>query len=132
MIPLVGPPGTVAAMTSEDADAGYHSIAGPNWRNEVSARAVIAESVNRAITQIDRVACPILIQIAAHDTIAPPDQARAAAWRAKGNVEVREHPGLHFDVYLGEGREKSLDDQLHFLRRHLGAVREITPATLEA
>jgi pimeloyl-ACP methyl ester carboxylesterase len=132
MIPLVGPPGALAAMTSDDADAGYHSIAGPQWRNEVSARAVIAESVNRAITQIDRVTCPILIQIAAHDTIAPPEQARAAGWRAKGHVEVREHPGLHFDVYLGEGRERSLEDQLHFLRRHLGPVREIVPATLEA
>jgi dienelactone hydrolase len=132
LVPLVAPPGGLAAMSSDDSDAGYRSIAGPSWRNEVSARAVVAEVGNRAITRIDRVRCPILVQIAAHDTIAPPAQARAAAWRAKGHVEVREHPGLHFDVYLGEGRERSVNEQLHFLRRHLGAVRDVAPATLEA
>jgi uncharacterized protein len=131
MIPLVAPPGQVAAMTSDDAEAGYRSIAGPTWRNEVSARAVIAEILNRAITRIDRVSCPILVQIADSDTIAPPGQARAAAWRAKGHVEVREHPCLHFDVYLGEWRDRSVADQLHFLRRHLGPVRE-PAATLKA
>jgi pimeloyl-ACP methyl ester carboxylesterase len=131
MIPLVAPPGEVAAMASPDADRGYHSIAGPTWRNEVSARAVLAENLNRAITRMDRLACPILVQIADRDTIAPPPQARAAAWRAKGHVEVREYPCEHFDIYLGEWRDRSLADQLHFLRRHLGAVRE-TAATLKA
>lgn len=132
MIPLVAPPGEVAAMTSEDAEAGYQAIAGPNWRNEVSARAVIDEIRNRAITRMDRLQCPILVQIADGDTIAPPAQARAAAWRAKGHVEVREHPCLHFDVYLGEWRDRSIADQLHFLRRHLAAAREVEEATLKA
>ncbi|MFL5908032.1 MAG: alpha/beta hydrolase [Solirubrobacterales bacterium] len=132
MIPLVAPPGQVAAMTSEDANAGYRSIAGPNWRNEVSARAVIAEVANRAITRMDRLTCPILVQIADRDTVAPPAQARAGAWRAKGHVEVREAPCLHFEVYLGEWRERSIAEQLHFLRRHLGAVREAEPSTLKA
>jgi pimeloyl-ACP methyl ester carboxylesterase len=131
MIPVVAPPGEVAAMASPDADAGYHAIAGPTWRNEVSARAVLAENLNRAITRMDRLTCPILVQIADRDTVAPPSQARAAAWRAKGHVEVREYPCEHFDVYLGEWRDRSLADQLHFLRRHLGAVRE-TAATLKA
>ena len=132
LIPLVAGPGELAAMTSDDAEAGYRSIAGPKWRNEVSARAVIAELANRAITRMDRLRCPILVQIADRDSVAPPGQARAAAWRAKGYVEVREHPCLHFDVYLGEWRERSLADQLHFLRRHLGAVRETEASTLKA
>jgi uncharacterized protein len=132
MIPLVAGPGEIAAMTSDDAEAGYRSIAGPKWRNEVSARAVIAELANRAITRMDSLRCPILVQIADRDSVAPPAQARAASWRAKGYVEVREHPCLHFDVYLGEWRERSLDDQLHFLRRHLGAVRETEASTLKA
>jgi uncharacterized protein len=133
MIPLAAAPGEVAAMSSPDAEAGYHAIAGPTWRNEVAARAVVAETVNRAITRIDRVACPILVQIADRDTIAPPTQARAAAWRAKGRVEVREYPCEHFDIYRGEWRDRSLADQLHFLRRHLApAGAEIDAATLKA
>jgi pimeloyl-ACP methyl ester carboxylesterase len=130
MIPIVAPPGQVAAMGSEDAEAGYESIAGPTWRNQISARAVLAENLNRPINRIEDVACPILVQIADRDTIAPPPGARAAAWRAKGRVEVREYPCLHFDIYLGEWRERSIADQLHFLRRHLGASEARVPAPL--
>jgi hypothetical protein len=38
---------------------------------------------------MDRLRCPILIQIADRDSVAPAAAARAAAWRAKGRVEVR-------------------------------------------
>jgi uncharacterized protein len=130
MIPVVAPPGQVAAMGSEDAEQGYHSIAGPTWRNELSARAVLAENLNRPITRIDQVGCPILVQIADRDTVAPPPGARAAAWRAKGRVEVREYPCLHFDIYLGDWRERSIADQLHFLRRHMGASEAKVTASL--
>jgi len=132
MIPVVAPPGQVAAMASPDAHYGYQSIAGPTWRNEIAARAVLGENVNRAIARMDRLRCPILVQIADRDTVAPPPGTRAAAWRAKGRVEVREYPCEHFDVYLGDWRERAIADQLHFLRRHLGAVRERAASTLEA
>jgi fermentation-respiration switch protein FrsA (DUF1100 family) len=132
LIPVVAPPGQVAAMASPDAYDGYHVIAGPTWRNEIAARAVVAENVNRAITRIGDVRCPILIQIADRDTVAPPAQARAASWRAKGHVEVREYPCEHFDVYVGEWRERSIADQLHFLRRRLGATRAEAQASLSS
>jgi fermentation-respiration switch protein FrsA (DUF1100 family) len=123
MIPLVGPPGQVAAMSSEEAEPGYRAIAGPTWRNEVTARAVLDEGRNRATAVIERVGCPILIQIADRDSIAPPPGTRAAAWKAKGRVEVREYPCAHFDIYVGEWRQRAIDDQLHFLRRHLDERR---------
>jgi uncharacterized protein len=127
MIPIVAKPGQPAAMASEDAEPGYLSIAGPSWRNEITARAVLAEASNRAITRMDKLRCPILVQIADRDQVAPPPGARAAAWRAKGRVEVREYPCAHFDVYLGEWRERAIADQLQFLRRHLG-VRTGSPS----
>jgi hypothetical protein len=126
---VVGPLGQVAALTSPDADEGYHEIAGPTWRNEIGARAVIAESANRAITRIDHVRCPILIQIGDRDAVAPPEQARAAAWRAKGRVEVREYPCEHFDIYRS-WRDRAIADQLHFLSRHLEAVEAGEQASL--
>jgi pimeloyl-ACP methyl ester carboxylesterase len=121
-MPIVAEPGQVAAMASDDAEAGYLAIAGPSWRNEVIARCVLAEWTNRAITRIGEVQCPILVQIADRDQVAPPPGARAAAWRAKGRVEVREYPCAHFDIYLGERRERAIADQLHFLRRHLAGA----------
>lgn len=126
-IPVVGPPGTVAALSSGEAEPGYRAIAGPTWRNEILARAVLQEGRNRAVSRIGELNCPILIQIAAEDSIAPPKGARAAAWRAKGRSEVREYPCNHFAIYVGRWREKAIADQLHFLRRHLGA-REPVPA----
>jgi uncharacterized protein len=133
MIGTVGPPGALAGLTSEDSEPGMLRIAGPTWRNEVTGRAVFAEWTNRPITRMDKLRCPILVQIADRDAIAPPAAARAAAWRAKGRVEVREYPCEHFDVYLG-WRERVSADQLHFLRRHLGAVEssDEPAATLKA
>ncbi len=111
----------MAALTSEDAEPGYTAIAGPTWRNEIGARAVLHEGRNRAITRIGELNCPILIQIAEHDSLVPPAAAKAAAWRAKGRSEVREYPCRHFDVYVDKWRDRAIEDQLHFLRRHLAA-----------
>jgi uncharacterized protein len=123
MIPAVGPPGTLAGLSTEESEPGMRAIAGPTWRNECTARAAFAEWTNRAIRRMDKVCCPILIQIADRDSVAPASAARAAAWQAKGRVEVREYPCAHFDIYL-DWRERAIADQLHFLRRHLGAAED--------
>jgi uncharacterized protein len=130
MIGTVGPPGAVAGMTTEESEPGMRAIAGPTWRNEVTGRAVFAEWTNRAITQMDQLRCPILVQIADRDSVCPPAAARAAAWRAKGRVEVREYPCAHFDIYVGDWRERLIADQLHFLRRRLAATEAREPARL--
>jgi uncharacterized protein len=132
MIGTVGPPGSLAGLTTSDSEPGMLAIAGPTWRNEVTGRAVFAEWTNRAISRMDKLRCPILVQIADRDEIAPPAAARAAAWRAKGRVEVREYPCQHFDVYVGDWQERVVADQLHFLRRHLGAAVREPAATLKA
>lgn len=128
-IPLVGPPGSLGAMTSADAQAGYMAIAGPTWRNEVCARIMLSAGSYRPGRQADRLPCPILIQIADRDTVAPTEAAEAAAWRAPGRAEVRRYPIGHFEIYLGEPFERSVADQLHFLGRHLAVGR---PAAAEA
>jgi pimeloyl-ACP methyl ester carboxylesterase len=130
MVPTVGQPGELAGMATAEAEPGMRAIAGPTWRNEVTARGAFAEWTNRATTKIEQVRCPILMQIADRDSIAPPAAARAAAWKAKGHVEVHEYPIAHFDIYVDEGRERAIRDQLHFLRRHLGAVEADVPAAL--
>jgi fermentation-respiration switch protein FrsA (DUF1100 family) len=127
MIPLVAAPGSIGAMTSPDADPGYHAIAGSTWRNEAAARLALNAGTYRPGLQADRLPCPILIQIADQDAIAPPKAAQDAAWRATGRAEVRTYPIGHFDIYTGAPFEQAITDQLHFLRRHVGA-----PASEEA
>jgi fermentation-respiration switch protein FrsA (DUF1100 family) len=119
MVPVVGPPGTIGAMTSPDAEPGYRAITGPTWRNEVPARFALTISLYRPGLKADRLPCPILVQIADRDAVAPPKAAEDAAWLATGRGEVRTYPIGHFDVYVGQPFEQSVTDQLFFLTRHL-------------
>ncbi len=120
MIPQVGPPGSVAVMSTPDAEPGYRAIAGPSWRNEVAARTLLRAGAYRPGLQADRLPCPILVQIADRDAVAPVKAAQDAAWRATGRAEVRTYPIEHFDIYTGPPFEQAIADQLHFLRRHVG------------
>jgi dienelactone hydrolase len=120
-IGVVGAPGALAAMTTPDAQAGYQAIAGPSWRNEVAARIMLRAGSYRPGLKADRLPCPILVQIADRDRVVPPQAAQDAAWLATGRAEVRTYPIEHFDVYVGAPFERAVADQLHFLRRHLGA-----------
>ncbi len=124
MIPAVGPPGSVAAMTTPDAEPGYLAITGSSWRNEVTARVLLGLAMYRPGRQADGLPCPILIQIADRDAVVPVKAAQDAAWRATGRAEVRTYPIGHFDIYGGEPFERAVADQLHFLRRHLGRARQ--------
>ncbi len=121
MVPVVGPPGSLGAMTTPDAEPGYLALAGPSWRNEVAARILLRTGSYRPGLQADRLPCPMLVQIADRDAIAPVKAAQDAAWRATGRAEVRTYPIGHFDIYTGLAFERAIADQLHFLSRHLGA-----------
>jgi hypothetical protein len=121
MAAAVGAPGSVAFMTTPDSEPGMRAVAGPSWRNEVAARIALQAGAYRPGLQADRLPCPILVQIADRDSVAPAKAAQDAAWRATGRAEVRTYPIGHFDIYTGAPFEQAIADQLHFLRRHLGA-----------
>ncbi len=123
MLPVVGPPGTVAAMSTPDAEPGYRAITGPTWRNEFAARYGLTAALYRPGLKADRLPCPMLVQIADRDAVAPVKAAQDAAWLATGRAEVRTYPIGHFDIYRGAPFEKAVSDQLLFLRRHLHALR---------
>jgi pimeloyl-ACP methyl ester carboxylesterase len=116
---VVGAPGSLGFMTSPDAEPGYLAIAGPSWRNEVAARIALRAGSYRPGRQADRLPCPMLVQIADRDSVAPVKAAADAAWLATGRAEVRTYPIGHFDVYTGEPFARALADQLRFLARHL-------------
>ncbi|MET3639835.1 fermentation-respiration switch protein FrsA (DUF1100 family) [Prescottella equi] len=118
-IPLAGRPGEVAALALPGIYEDYHSIAGPSWRNEVSARSFLEIGSYRPVTVADKVTAPLLVQIGDLDRSAPPHAAAKAAERAR--AEVRHYPCDHFDVYPGKPWfDRVLEHQIVFLRRHLG------------
>jgi dienelactone hydrolase len=128
MLAVVGPPGSAAAMTTPDAQPGYERIAGERWRNEVAARIMLRAGSYRPGLQADRLPCPILVQIADRDSVAPVKAAQDAVWRATGRGEMRTYPIEHFDVYTGAPFERAIADQLHFLRRHLAPKERASAA----
>ena len=120
MLASVGSPGSLAVMTSPDAEPGFRSIdpPGSTWRNEAAARVALRVGTYRPGRGAGRIAAPILYVLAEDDEITPPRFAEAAADRAP-RAEVLRYPGGHFDLYAGSGFERVIGDQVQFLRRHL-------------
>ncbi|WP_067824669.1 alpha/beta hydrolase [Nocardia inohanensis] len=118
-VPIVGPPGSAAMMTSPGAVEAVVPVAGPTWRNEVCARAALEVGLNRPGAFVGRLRCPVLFQIGAIDSVAPPWAARRAAAKAGSLATIREYPVDHFDVYDGPWQRRAVADQLEFLARVL-------------
>ena len=112
---VVGPPGSLAAVTASDAFEGYGAITGPTFRNEMPARGILAIPFNRPVRAAPRLRCPLLLVIAEGDTIAPPAAVRRVAATAGGPVEVLSLACGHFDIYVGEMFAASLARQRAFL-----------------
>ena len=120
LIPIVGPPGTLAAMNSPDAEPGYSALYSPGfaWRNEFAARAGLRLGLYSPVRKARSVRCPLLVQVGTRDVVTPPEPARRAARKAPRG-ELKEYDAGHFDVYVGETFELVVADQLDFLARHL-------------
>jgi len=118
MMPLVGRPGDVAALSLPGLFEDYLAIAGPTWRNEVAATITLELGNHRPGRLAKRLRCPLLVQIADLDRSAPPQAAAKAAFA--GRAEVRHYPCDHFDVHVGKPwHEPAIAHQAMFLRRVL-------------
>lgn len=114
-IPIVAAPGELAAITSHDGLSGYSIIMGPTFENRMLARGVLPILVNRPVTSADKLHMPLMVVVAADDTIAPPSAVERVAQRARGRVEVLRLDVGHFDIYVGEVFETSVAAQVAFL-----------------
>lgn len=115
LIPVVGPPGSLAAITPEGAEVGYTHIMGPTFRNEMCARGILPIMVNRPVTFASKVKVPTMLVMATKDNVAPPSAVRAVAKKLGGRVQVETFDVGHFDIYVGETFEKSVTAQTAFL-----------------
>lgn len=120
-VPVAGPPGSVAALTSPDSAEGVRSILGEGsrWREEIAARVMLRVTTYRPVNDAARVSCPLLVCVADCDDLTPPEPAVRAAERAPRG-ELRRYECAHFDVYGGPWHDAMVADQVAFLSRHLG------------
>jgi pimeloyl-ACP methyl ester carboxylesterase len=118
-IPIVGKPGQLGMMTTEDAEAGYLALVPPGFRAEVAARIALTAGFYRPVRYADRVHCPVLLQVCERDSVAPAAAAEQAIARLGSHAEAKHYPIGHFEPYFGAHFERSVADQLAFLQRHL-------------
>lgn len=120
MMPVVGRPGELAALTLPGCYEDYLAIAGPSWRNEIDAAIGLELGRYRPGRKAGELRCPLLVQVADFDRSAPLQATMKAAF--KGRAEVRHYPCDHFDVYEGkQWHEPAVAHQVSFLTRHLAA-----------
>lgn len=94
----------------------------PNWKNEVTARSLEMASEYEPGSYISRISpTPLLMLVAANDTVAPFQFALDAYEEAREPKEIKVLAGGHFDAYGGPGFEEcAVAARDHFVK-HLVA-----------
>jgi pimeloyl-ACP methyl ester carboxylesterase len=124
LVPMAGPPGTVALLTTPDAQDGNRALNPgdryPDWDQQIAARSALRIGLFRPGRWARQARCPLLVVVADQDQSALAGPAAAAARRAP-RAELVRLPGGHYAPFL-EAHEQAVEAELAFLRRHL--VRE--------
>jgi pimeloyl-ACP methyl ester carboxylesterase len=132
LVPLTGRPGTVALLTTPDAQDTDRALTPgkyPDWRPEVAARSALRAGFYSPGRLASWVTCPLLVVVADQDQSALAEPAVRAARRAPRGELVRV-PGGHYEPFLG-GHERVVAAELAFLDQHLtdhGAPARHAPA----
>jgi fermentation-respiration switch protein FrsA (DUF1100 family) len=121
-IPLVGKPGTLAYMADEGAWITFEELAPDNFINEVCARIGIRIDKYRPIKYVDKINCPVLLQVCDNDITLPLKVVELAANRLGGLAQIVHYPTGHFDIYRGEYFFHAVNDQVAFFKKHLFRV----------
>jgi dienelactone hydrolase len=123
MVPAVGRPGALAAVTSPDALTGLDRItpAETTFVNAVAARFALGTAFYRPGRRARDVRCPLLVCMADGDRVIPSKPALAMVEAAERG-ELRRYPCGHYAMYVGDGFERAVRDQTAFLCRALGAA----------
>jgi pimeloyl-ACP methyl ester carboxylesterase len=121
LVPLSGPPGAVALLTTPDAQDGSRALNPgdryPEWDQKIAARSALGAAFFLPGRWARRVRCPLLVVVADQDQSALAGPAVAAARRAPG-AELVHLPGGHYAPFL-EAHEQAVEAELAFLHRHL-------------
>jgi uncharacterized protein len=122
VMPAVGNPGELAAMTAPDAKPGMEALLPPEslWRNEFAARLMLKFAFYRPARNAPRLTMPLLVCVCDGDSTTPDTTAIKAAQRAP-HGELKHYSHGHFDIYLDP---QAKADQIAFLRRVVKGVAD--------
>jgi dienelactone hydrolase len=120
-IPAVGPPGSLAIMTTPDAEPGFAALTPPEtlWENRVAARILLHVIRYRPGRAAARLSHPALFCVCEPDSVAPAQTTLKYAVTAPRG-EIKRYPVGHFEIYVGDAWEQVVTDQTEFLARCLG------------
>lgn len=120
MVPLASKPGSTALMVAPDSEPGYLRLLPDGERdqfpNYVAARFALQIIRYFPGRRAVNIACPVLFCVCDPDTVAPTEATLRHA-RKVPNAEIKVYPHGHFEIYVDEGFEKVVTDQLKFLGR---------------
>jgi pimeloyl-ACP methyl ester carboxylesterase len=121
VVPLAGPRGAVAMLTTPDAIDCDRALnpgnAYPQWQQTIAARSVIPIGLYRPGSTANRISCPVLAVISTRDQSVLAAPALKATRRAPGG-EVLQVDGTHYAAFLDQ-HEMVVAAELDFLRRNL-------------
>ncbi|OBK76027.1 alpha/beta hydrolase [Mycobacterium sp. 1274761.0] len=119
-VPIVGPPGSTAAVTIAGAEAGWRSTVPPDawFDNRVAAADTVELVWTSSLRQSRTITAPLLVCVSERETLIAPKYVELVAQRAPLG-EVRRYDADHFDVYHPPLVHEVLADQTAFLKEHL-------------
>jgi uncharacterized protein len=121
VVPLAGPRGEVAMLTTPDAADCDRALnpgnAYPEWQQTIAARSVIPIGLYRPGRTASRISCPLLAVISTGDQSVLAAPALKAARRVPAG-EVLPVDGTHYAAFLHK-HETAVAAELDFLRRNL-------------
>jgi pimeloyl-ACP methyl ester carboxylesterase len=137
-VPLAGPRGSVAMLTTPDAQDWRRALDPDgryaDWDPVVAARSVLRVGWYRPGRAAPKVSCPLLVVVADDDQSVLAAPAERAADRAQ-NAELVRVTGGHYAPFL-DAHEQVVTAELDFLSRHLrkgpGGTNERGPRRVAA
>lgn len=124
LVPLSGPKGSVAMLTTPDAQDGPGALDPDgrygDWLQVIAARSVIPMGFYRPGRRASRIRCPLLVVVAEGDqSVLAAPAVRAAA--TAPNSTLFRIPGRHYAPFL-EQHDVVVSAELAFLHEHLARV----------
>ena len=120
-IPVVGEPDEFAAFNLPGARQQLSVLLdeGTTWENAFTPRVILQMARYRPFAGAAQITAPWLVAVCDPDSITPASVAVARSAPAP-NVVVTHHDHEHFEVYRGAPFEAIVEEQVAFLRKHLG------------
>jgi uncharacterized protein len=120
-VPIVGPPGGLAAVSVAGAREGWYSTVPPGYPfdNRMAALDVVGIALNSAKRGASKIKAPLLVCVSQRETLMDPRHAEEVAAAAPRGI-ARHYEGDHFQIYHPPLLGALLADQTAFLQEHLG------------